>query len=110
VTRLFAVETTLFKFVCGWDDAVHICTIWGFSRRWLWRMASSGMLRRVALVRTEVSEELSASFIRVTRMGEPGTMLAVTSNRRTLRRNTWYFFAACVGYISAHLILNITLL
>jgi hypothetical protein len=31
-------------------------------------MASSGMLRRVALVRTDVSEELSASFIRVTRI------------------------------------------
>jgi hypothetical protein len=30
-------------------------------------MMSSGMLRRVALVRTDVSEELSASFIRVTR-------------------------------------------
>jgi hypothetical protein len=29
------------------------------------RMASSGMLRRVPLVRTDVSEELSASFIRV---------------------------------------------
>jgi hypothetical protein len=28
-------------------------------------MSSSGMLRRVALVRTDVSEELSASFIRV---------------------------------------------
>jgi hypothetical protein len=49
-------------------------------------MASSGMLRRVALVRTDVSEELSASFIRVTRIGELGTMLAVTSNRRMLRR------------------------
>jgi DNA-binding TFAR19-related protein (PDSD5 family) len=47
-------------------------------------MASSGMLRRVALVRTDVSEELSASFIRVTRIGEIGTTLAVTSNRRTL--------------------------
>jgi hypothetical protein len=43
------------------------------------------MLRRVALVRTDVSEELSASFIRVTRIGELGTTLAVTSNRRTLR-------------------------
>jgi hypothetical protein len=32
----------------------------------------------VALVRTEVSEELSASFIRVTKIGELG-MLAVTS-------------------------------
>jgi hypothetical protein len=30
-------------------------------------MASSGMLRRVALVITDVSEELSASFIWVTR-------------------------------------------
>jgi hypothetical protein len=46
-------------------------------------MASSGMLRYVALVRTDVSEELSASFIRVTRMDELGTTLAVTSNRRS---------------------------
>jgi hypothetical protein len=44
------------------------------------------MLRRVALVRTKVSDELSASFIRVTRIGELGTTLAVTSNRHTLRR------------------------
>jgi hypothetical protein len=42
------------------------------------------MLRRVALVRTDVSEERSATFIRVTRIGELGTMLAVTSNRCTL--------------------------
>jgi hypothetical protein len=46
------------------------------------------MLRRVALVRTDFSEELSASFIRVTRIGKLGRTLAVTSNRRTLRRNT----------------------
>jgi hypothetical protein len=50
-------------------------------------MASSGMLRHVALIRTDISEELSASFIRVTRIGELGTTLPVT----------WYFFAACVG-------------
>jgi hypothetical protein len=37
---------------------------------------SSGMLRRVALVRTDVSEEPSAFFIRVTRIGELGTTLA----------------------------------
>jgi hypothetical protein len=41
------------------------------------------MLRRVVLVRTDVSEELSASFIRVTRIGELGTTLAVTSNRHS---------------------------
>jgi hypothetical protein len=51
-------------------------------------MPSSGMLRRVALVRTDVSEECITSIIRVTRIGELGTTLAVTSNRRTLRRNT----------------------
>jgi hypothetical protein len=39
------------------------------------------MLHRMALVRTDLSEELSASFIRVTRIGELGT-IAVTSNRR----------------------------
>jgi hypothetical protein len=42
------------------------------------------MLRRLALVRRDVSEELSASFIRVTRIGDLGTTLTVTSNRRTL--------------------------
>jgi hypothetical protein len=53
-------------------------------------MASSGMLRRVALVRTDVSEEIRASIIRVTRICELGTTLDVTSNRRTLRRHeTW---------------------
>jgi hypothetical protein len=50
-------------------------------------MAPSGMLRHVTLVRGDVSEELRAYIIRVTRIGELGTTLAVTSNRRTLRRN-----------------------
>jgi hypothetical protein len=58
-------------------------------------MASYGMFRRVALVRTDVSEELSASFIRVTRIGELGTILAVTRNRRTLRRNTKALGSVC---------------
>jgi hypothetical protein len=47
-------------------------------------MVSSGMLRRVALVRTGLSEELSYSFIRVIRIGELRTTLAATSNRRML--------------------------
>jgi hypothetical protein len=47
-------------------------------------MLFSGMFRRVALVRTEVSEERSASIKRVTKIGELGTTLAVSSNRRTL--------------------------
>jgi hypothetical protein len=41
----------------------------------------------MALVRTDVSEEPSASFIGVRRIGKLGTKLAVTRNQRTLRRN-----------------------
>jgi hypothetical protein len=46
------------------------------------RMVSSGLLRRMALVRTDVSEEPGASFIRVTKIGELGTTQAATSNRQ----------------------------
>jgi hypothetical protein len=54
-------------------------------------MPSIGMLRRVTLVRTDVSEERSTIIIRVKIIGELGTMLAVTSNRRMLRTitNRW---------------------
>jgi hypothetical protein len=48
-------------------------------------MVSSGMLRRVALVRTDVPEEPSPFFISVTRIGELGTTLAASSNRSTQR-------------------------
>jgi hypothetical protein len=44
-------------------------------------MQSSRMLHRVALVRADISEEPSASIIRLTRIGELGTTLAVTSNQ-----------------------------
>jgi hypothetical protein len=54
------------------------------------------MLRRMAIVRTDVSGERSAAIIRVTRIGELGTTLAVTSNRCTLRRN------ANVGSYKSH--------
>jgi hypothetical protein len=60
-----------------------------FSRQWLWRMASSGTLRRVALARADVSEELTVSIIRVTRIGEIGATLVVTIIR--------HFFAAWVS-------------
>jgi hypothetical protein len=36
---------------------------------------------RVALVKTDVSEEISASFIRLTRIGELGPTLAVIRSR-----------------------------
>jgi hypothetical protein len=68
----------------------------GFSLHNDWRMPFSGILHRMALVRTNVLEEHSASIIRVTRIGELGTALAITSNQCTLQRNK-YFFVACIG-------------
>jgi hypothetical protein len=51
-------------------------------------MMSSGMLRRVALVRTDVSEEFNTSFIRVTRIGELITALNFSSETSVLTRAT----------------------
>jgi hypothetical protein len=42
------------------------------------------MLHRVALVRTDVTSEHSASFIRVTRISEIGTPIIVTLMKETL--------------------------
>jgi hypothetical protein len=46
------------------------------------------MLGRVAVVRTDISEKINASIIRVTRIGELATTLAITSNRSTQRINS----------------------
>jgi hypothetical protein len=62
------------------------------------------MLLRVALVWTDVSEEPSASFIRATRIGELGTTLAVTSNWRTLRRNTKWARMLCRFLVTASVV------
>jgi hypothetical protein len=51
-------------------------------------MVSSGLLRRVALVKTDVSEEPGAS-IRVTKIGELGTTQAATTAVKTSNL-TWH--------------------
>jgi hypothetical protein len=63
----------------------------------LGRMASSGMLRRVALVRPDISEEPSVSIIRVTRIANVGTTLSLTSIRCKLRKKYYVIvFIRCV--------------
>jgi hypothetical protein len=49
-------------------------------------MPSYGLWHRVALVRTDVSEDRIAFIIGMTRIGELGTTLAVTSNQRFTER------------------------
>jgi hypothetical protein len=50
----------------------------------------------VALVRTNVSEELSASIIRVKKIDELGTMLAITSKAAHTAKK-YKVFAECIG-------------
>jgi hypothetical protein len=45
------------------------------------------MLRRVAHVKTDISEACRAFIINVTRIGGPRTTLPITRNRNTLQRN-----------------------
>jgi hypothetical protein len=58
--------------MCIFPDDVHL-----WLKHAVFRMPSAGMLSRVSLVRTNVSEELSASIIGVTRISELGTTLAM---------------------------------
>jgi hypothetical protein len=57
------------------SEKIGLCATMGTKDKG--RMSSSGILSRVVLVRTDFSEELNASTIRETRIGEIGTMLAV---------------------------------
>jgi hypothetical protein len=66
-----------------------------FSQRRLWWIPSSWMLRRMALVRTDVSVESITSIIRVTGIDRLDTTLAVTSNSRTLRMHFLPAFFGC---------------
>jgi hypothetical protein len=59
-------------------------------------MPSSGVLHRAAVITTDISEEGSASIIKVTRINELVTKLAVTSSRRTL-----YFFTLMMEALSS---------
>jgi hypothetical protein len=53
------------------------------------RMASSGMLRRVVLEKPVFRRNVRLQT-RITKIGELGTTLGVTSNRRTLRRGVTF--------------------
>jgi hypothetical protein len=68
-------------------------------------MASSGMLRRVALIRTDVSEEPSASFIRVTRIDELGTTLAAVKTSNLTR----IYFVKILGTVKRETFLLVDL-
>jgi hypothetical protein len=56
----------------------------GLGRR---RMKSSRILSRLAIVRTNLSEECTASIVRMKRISPLEITLAVTSNRSTLQKN-----------------------
>jgi hypothetical protein len=55
------------------------------------------MLRRVALVRRDVSEERIAPIIRVARIGVLGETLTVTSKWGTMRKSTHLLVTAKVA-------------
>jgi hypothetical protein len=80
-------------------------------------MVSSGMLRRVTLVRTDVSEELSDSIISVTRIGELGTLVRSFSSvfvRHTFNYPNYFktlkhltFVTTCFGLYGHHQVLKL---
>jgi hypothetical protein len=61
------------------------------------KKAFSGMLRRVALVRSDVSEELGVSIIRMTRIGELGKTFLQVPHGVTSQETA--FFIDRLGFI-----------
>jgi hypothetical protein len=74
----FSSPLTTRRVTVGWKSSY--CVRSEVSRRWQWRMLYSWMWCRVALVRTDVSEESIVSIIRVKRISQLVTALAVTRN------------------------------
>jgi hypothetical protein len=66
-------------------------------------MTSSWMLCSVAPIRTDVSEELSALIIRVTRIGELGTTLAVTSYGVCYRAFVFMYYVSITTDITLYI-------
>jgi hypothetical protein len=74
------------------------------------KMPSSGILRRVALVTSDHSEERIVSIIWVTRIGKVGTKLAVTSKQSILRRNILFQLPVISNVVPSTLILFFALM
>jgi hypothetical protein len=81
-----------------------------FSRRWLWRMPSRGILRHVALVRTEVSEKRVASIIKLTRISELGTTSAVSSYWSLLQYSTVLLHSMLWLLVASNVVVNLPIL
>jgi hypothetical protein len=68
------------------------------------------MLRRVALVRTDISEDRKAFIIRMKRIGELRRALTVANNRSSLRRNSRLRLLGTVKAVPSSLILLIPMM
>jgi hypothetical protein len=90
---LFSIEWSCVKMATSGTGFCQLCT---FSHLHLIQMFHMLSMKNAIFwdvmpcssVSTDVSQEHSVSIIRLTRIGELGTTLAVTSNRSMLRRNT----------------------
>jgi hypothetical protein len=83
-TRSYIQTRYIYTYIFTFN--IRVQTIKYEKLRCVYKKSSSGILRRMPRVRTEVSEECIASIIRVKRIGELGKSLSVTNNQSTLRR------------------------